>query len=87
MIAKITAKGQIALPKMIRERCNLKVEDELEFDESTSTLTARRVVNREQLDAIGEWQDASCDALAGHPWGEKSSDELINDIRSGVADA
>ncbi len=88
MTATITSKGQITIPKKIRERFNLKVGDELEFDESASTLTARRVVNRKQwLDAIGEWQDEAGEALAGHPWNKKSSDELIDDMRGGDAEA
>ena len=88
MTTTITAKGQITIPKKIRERFNLRVGDELEFDESAPTLTARRVVNHKQwLDAIGEWQDASSEALADHPWAKKSSDEIIDDLRGGAVEA
>jgi len=88
MTTIITSKGQITIPKKIRERFNLKVGDELEFDETAPTLTARRVINRKQWnDTICEWQDASSSALENHPWQKKSSDELIDDIRGGVAES
>lgn len=88
MTTTITSKGQITIPKKIRERFNLKVGDELEFDETAPTLTARRVINRKQWnDTICEWQDASSSALENHPWQKKSSDELIDDIRGGVAES
>ncbi|MDE0597243.1 MAG: AbrB/MazE/SpoVT family DNA-binding domain-containing protein [Roseibacillus sp.] len=88
MTTTITSKGQITIPKKIRERFNIKVGDELEFDETAPTLTARRVINRKQWDdTICEWQDASSSALENHPWQKKNSDELIDDIRGGVAES
>ncbi len=87
MNATITSKGQITIPLKLRQKLNLKVGDQLEFDESASVLTARRVMNRGSWDAtFAAWQHDASVALENHPWQEKSASEIIDDLRGDPAD-
>lgn len=43
MIATITSKGQVTVPKTVREHLGLKEGDQLDFDENTPFLKARKV--------------------------------------------
>lgn len=49
MRAKITYKGQITIPIEIRKRLNLKVGQELEFDEQAPYLRATKVVDEKAM--------------------------------------
>jgi AbrB family looped-hinge helix DNA binding protein len=85
MIATVTSKGQITIPLAVRTRLNLKAGDQIEFDESASVLTARRVIDREQWKkAFAEWGDSVNKSLGGHPWQKMSSSELLDDMRGEV---
>jgi AbrB family looped-hinge helix DNA binding protein len=85
MIVTITAKGQITIPLRLRQRFNLNVGDQLEFDESASVLTARRVVNRgEWENTMEEWHKTARRALKNHPWENQSSAVMIDDLRGGA---
>ena len=87
VIATITSKGQITIPQSIRQRLNLKVGDQLEFDEAAPVLTARRVVDREIWEkTLKTWQASTTQALADHPWKEVSSAAILDDLRGGAAD-
>jgi len=84
MTVTITAKGQITIPLRLRQRFNLRVGDQLEFDESAPVLTARRVVKRSEWEeTLGEWQKTAAKTLKGHPWQEQTSAEILDDLRGG----
>ncbi len=51
MKATLTSKGQITIPRAIRERLNLKPGDVLDFDENASVIIARRVIEPEEWNA------------------------------------
>lgn len=87
MKATLTSKGQITIPLRLREKFHLQAGDQLEFDEEASVLTARRAVNQaEWKGAFSDWQKARADALEGHPWKDKASKKIIDDLRGGPAD-
>jgi AbrB family looped-hinge helix DNA binding protein len=44
--ATVSSKGQIAIPKAVRERLNLKPGTELEIDVQGQTLVMKRVVSK-----------------------------------------
>ena len=77
MRTTVTSKGQITIPARLRRRFGLTPGTVLEFDEDASTLTARRVVSREHMDAAAGVLE---DELAG-----KSAAEWLDELR-GTAD-
>lgn len=88
MTVTITSKGQITIPQALRQRLNLKVGDQLEFDETAPVLTARRVVNRGNWTrTIAAWQASTDQALKNHPWQHRSSREVIDELRGGPVDS
>jgi AbrB family looped-hinge helix DNA binding protein len=87
VIATITSKGQITIPQSIRQRLNLKVGDQLEFDEVAPVLTARRVVDRGIWETtLKTWQASTDQALEDHPWKNVSSTAMLDELRGGAAD-
>lgn len=87
MTVTITSKGQITIPLALRNKLNLKVGDQLEFDENSPILTARRVVDRKAWqETVAAWQDMGEESLKGHPWADQSSSAIIDELRSGPAD-
>ncbi len=88
MTATITSKGQITIPLRVRQKLNLKAGDQLEFDESTPVLTARRVVKRSDWDAaLADWQKSTAKALKGHAWEKKTAAAIVDDLRGGSANS
>ena len=88
MTATITSKGQITIPLRVRQKLNLQVGDQLDFDETAPVLTARRVVKRNEWEkTLADWQNTATDALQGHPWEKQPSAAIIDDLRGGPADA
>lgn len=87
MTATLTSKGQITIPLPIRQRLNLKPGDQLEFDENSPVLTAHRVVDRQEwADTMRAWQESAAKSLQGHPWEQKSSTAMIDDLRGGAVE-
>jgi len=75
MKATLTSKGQITVPKQIRERMGLKPGDVLEFDEKVSYLKAQRVFDEKRMrSVIGR----------GAGTNKKSSQEWLDDMRGPV---
>jgi len=84
----ITSKGQITIPLRVRKKLNLKAGDQLEFDESATVLTARRVVKRRQWEKImANWQKSAAKALKGHVWEKQQSAAIIDDLRGGPVES
>ncbi|MFT4640007.1 MAG: AbrB family looped-hinge helix DNA binding protein [Verrucomicrobiales bacterium] len=84
MTVTITAKGQITIPLKLRQKFRLEVGDQLDFDESASVLTARRVVNRDDwTDAFQAWKEAATRNLKDHPWEAEPAASIIDDLRGG----
>jgi AbrB family looped-hinge helix DNA binding protein len=70
--AKITSKGQITLPKAVRDHFRLKPGDEVEFVEDENGMHLRRVVDPHWLD---EWR-----GYLKHLEG-RNVDDLIEEMR------
>lgn len=52
MRTRVTDKGQVTIPKPLRDSLGIEPGDELEFAEAGGMLTARRVMRRDPLDAL-----------------------------------
>ena len=88
VIATITSKGQITIPQLLRQRLNLKIGDQLEFDETAPVLTARRVVDLANWETtLRTWQASAVQALEDHPWKNVSSTAMLDELRGGAADS
>jgi len=86
MKAMITSKGQITIPLRIRQKFHLKAGDQLEFDEHSPVLTARRAVNQQEWETtLTDWKKSNAEALKGHPWEGQASSVIIDDLRGGPA--
>ena len=88
MKATITSKGQITIPVAIREKLGLKPGDQIDFDENSTILMGRRVVNpAEWNEALEAWRSESQSVLQGHPWDRVSSSDLIDELRGGPVES
>ena len=52
MNSMVSEKGQVTIPKVIRERLGIRAGDELEFEEEAGRLVARKVSARRPIDDV-----------------------------------
>ena len=78
MKATITSKGQITIPKAIRERLNLHPGDVLEFDEDAPVLTARKGIPPEAFEKARRLMEKD------HPYNDMTVEEIMDDLRGPV---
>lgn len=73
--SRVSEKGQVTIPKRIRERLGIQAGELLEFEEARGRLVARKAVDRDPVDEVygvlelGESTDALLKRLRGpdHP--------------------
>ena len=70
MKAVLSEKGQITIPKRLRDRLGLRAGSVLEFDEEQGRLVARKVTTGDELEALYGSLDLG-----------QSTDELIAELR------
>lgn len=73
--AKITSKGQITLPKAVRERLGLKLGDEIEFVDEKGRVVLRKP--RPRTGPFDKWV-----GYLTHLKGQRT-DDLIREMRGG----
>jgi AbrB family looped-hinge helix DNA binding protein len=75
MKSRVSERGQITIPKRLRERLGIAPGQVLEFEADHGRLVATKVASRDPVDAV-----------YGTLGSGRSTDEFIDDIR-GPADA
>lgn len=70
MASTISEKGQVTVPKRLRERLGIRAGDQLEFSEEHGRLVAQKVSERDAVDAV-----------YGTLRLGRSSDELLRSLR------
>lgn len=70
MKAVLSEKGQITIPKRLRDRLGLRAGSVLEFDEEQGRLVAQKVTTGDELEVLYGSLDLG-----------KSTDELIAELR------
>ncbi len=75
MKAIVSEKGQVTIPKLLRERLGIRTGEVLEFDEDQGRLVAVKTLERDPVDAV-----------YGTLKLDRSVDELIDEMRGGPAD-
>lgn len=73
---KIGERGQVTIPKEIRDRFGLRAETEVEFHVSNGAIVLRKAPRKLNL---GKWKGRCKKSLA--ELGYSSADEFIEDIR------
>lgn len=89
MTHKVGAKGQVVIPKAIRERIGIRPGDEVAFDSDDQEVRIRRVedVNMNRADGIralrGIWSDdgAATEALLAERRKERELEERMAEER------
>ena len=73
MKATVSEKGQVTIPKQLRDRLGIRAGQVLEFDESAGALVARKAQDQNPVDAVygivdlGAPTDAVIERLRGTP--------------------
>lgn len=75
MKAIVSEKGQVTIPKPLRDRMGIRPGEVLEFSEERGCLLARKALERDPVDA-----------LYGSLKLDRSVDEMIDEMRGGPAD-
>lgn len=70
--ARITSKGQLTVPKIVRDRLGLRPGDELEFAQQANQLVVRKVVS-----------DSPFEAYVGYLTDKRGEDpdEIVRELR------
>ena len=69
-VVKVTAKGQVTIPKPLRERLGIKAGTVLEFREENGCLLVTKVVSADPVSSV-----------YGALRGVGTTDELLDDLR------
>jgi antitoxin PrlF len=73
MKATVSEKGQVTIPKLLRERLGIRTGEVLEFDEDHGRLVAVKTLERDPVDAVYGILKLG-----------RSTDELITEMRGEV---
>ncbi len=73
MKAVVSEKGQVTIPKALRDRLGIRAGQTLDFDEDHGRLVARKVVAGDPIEAV--WGTLKLD---------RPVDELIEELRGPV---
>ncbi len=71
MKAMVSEKGQVTIPKRLRDRLGIRPGQVLDFEEDDGRLVARKAVREDPLEALYGSLDV----------GGKTPDELIEELR------
>lgn len=52
MKARVSEKGQVTIPKQVRDRLGIRPGETLDFEEERGRLVATKVVTRDPVDAV-----------------------------------
>lgn len=74
MRARVSEKGQVTIPKALRERLGIRAGETLDFDEEDGRLIARKSVERDPVDAVYGILEST-----------RSTDELLRELRGDAA--
>ena len=76
MRSRVSEKGQVTIPKRLRERLGIRTGTTLDFEDRDGELVARKVTDTDPIDAVyGLWGGRG-----------PRTDELVDELR-GRADA
>jgi len=70
MKAIVSEKGQVTIPKRLRDQLGIKAGETLEFDEEAGRLVARKVRSRDPVDSVYGVLDL-----------DRSTDQVIEQLR------
>ena len=70
MKARVSEKGQVTVPKKLRDQLGIRVGDELDFEAEHGRLVATKVAGQDPFDAV--WGTLKLDV---------SADEFIDELR------
>jgi antitoxin PrlF len=73
MKAIVSEKGQVTIPKRLRERLGIRPGQALDFEEEEGRLVARKIVEGDPFDS-----------LYGILESDKTTDEMIEELRGPV---
>lgn len=52
MKTRVSEKGQVTIPKKLRDRLGIQVGDELDFEEERGRLVVTKLADRDPVDAV-----------------------------------
>ena len=75
MKAKVSEKGQVTIPKKLRDRLGIRAGQILEFEDDAGRLVAVKARSVDPVDAVyGTWKS------------DRTTDEIIEELRGPVPD-